>query len=40
MKSKQNWLIHEFINKGLDQFIDEISCEITGEDIMCTGYRK
>lgn len=40
MKSKQNWLMHEFINKGLDQFIDEISCEITGEDIMCTGYRK
>ena len=40
MKSKQNWLIHEFINNALDQFVDEIGCEITGEDIMCTGYRK
>jgi hypothetical protein len=40
MKSKQNWLIHEFINNALDQFVDEIACEITGEDIMCTGYRK
>ena len=40
MKSRQNWLIHEFINNALDQFVDEIGCEITGEDIMCTGYRK
>lgn len=40
METKQNWLINEFISNGLDQYIDEISCEITGEDIMCTGYRK
>lgn len=40
MNSKQNWLLHEFINNALDQFVDEIGCEITGEDIMCTGYRK
>lgn len=40
MKSRQNWLIHEFIDKALNQFVDELSCEITGEDIMCTGYRK
>lgn len=40
MKSKQNWLLHEFINKALDQFVDEIGCEITGNDIMCTGYKK
>lgn len=40
MKSRQNWLLHEFIDKALKQFVDEISCEITGEDIMCTGYRK
>ena len=40
MKSKQNWLINEFVKNGLNQFIDELSCEITGEDIMCTGYRK
>lgn len=40
MRSKQNWLLHEFINNALDQFVDEIGCEITGEEIMCTGYRK
>lgn len=41
MKSKQNWLIREFIDLGLPQFIDEISSEITGANIMmCTGYRK
>lgn len=40
MRSKHNWLLHEFINNALDQFVDEIGCEITGEDIMCTGYRK
>ena len=40
MKSKQNWLLLEFINKALDQFVDEIGCEITGNDIMCTGYKK
>lgn len=40
MKSKQNWLIQEFIDLGLSQFIDEISSEITGANIMCTGYRK
>lgn len=40
MKSKQNWLFHEFINNALNQFVDEVGCEITGEDIMCTGYRK
>lgn len=40
MKSKQNWLLHEFLANALDQFVDEISCEITGHDIMCTGYKK
>lgn len=40
MASKHNWLISEFIDIGLPQFIDEISSEITGSNIMCTGYRK
>lgn len=40
MKTNQNWIIHEFIENALCQFIDEISCEITGEDIMTRGYRK
>lgn len=40
MESKQNWLLHEFIEKALYQFVDEISCEITHQEIMPTGYRK
>ena len=40
MKSRQNWLIREFVENGLPQFIDEISSEITGANIMCTGIRK
>ena len=40
MKSKQNWLIHEFVETSLYHFIDEISCEMTHVDIMTPGYRK
>ena len=40
MDTKQNWLIHEFVETALYQYIDEISCEITGTDIMTPGYRK
>lgn len=40
MESKQNWLLHEFIEKALYQFVDEISCEITHQEIMTTGHRK
>lgn len=40
MRSKQNWLLHEFIENALYQYIDEISCEITHQDIMTRGYRK
>jgi len=40
MSTNQNWLIHEFVDNALNQFIDEISCEITGVDIMASGYRK
>lgn len=40
MATKQNWIIHEFIDNALFQFIDEISCEITDSDIMPSGYRK
>ena len=39
-KTKQYWVINEFVNLALDQFIDEISCEITQVDIMTNGYRK
>lgn len=40
MNSRQNWLIKEFLDLGLQQFIDEISAEIAGTNIMVTGYRK
>ena len=39
MSTKQNWLIHEFVDNALYHYIDEISCEITKTDIMTNGYR-
>lgn len=40
MKTNQNWLLNEFIENALYQFVDEISCEITGREIMIPAYRK
>lgn len=39
MESKQNWLLHEFIDIALYQFIDEISCELTHQQILSTRHR-
>jgi len=39
MRSKESWLLHEFLTLALDQFIDELAAEITGEDLMCTGVK-
>lgn len=39
LSSKENWLLHEFLTLSLDQFIDELAAEITGQDIMCTGIK-
>ena len=39
MQSEENWLIHEFLTLALDQFIDEIAAEITGQEIMSTGVK-
>ena len=36
MHTKENWLIHEFLSLVLDQFMDEIACEITKQEIMPT----
>ena len=38
-ESKHNWLLSEFINTSLIQFIDEISAEITGQEFMLSGIR-
>ena len=40
LQSKENWLLHEFISHALDQFVDEIACEITHQEIMCTGNKR
>lgn len=37
--SKESWLLHEFLTLALDQFIDELAAEITGEELMCTGIK-
>ncbi len=39
LSSKQNWLIREFMDIGLNQFIDEIGSEITGVNVMCKGHK-
>ncbi|MBU3135815.1 YaaC family protein [Clostridium gasigenes] len=39
LEKDQNWVISEFINKSLVQFIDNISSEITGDDFRQTGFR-
>ena len=36
LDGKENWIIHEFLSIVLDQFMDEITCEITKEEIMPT----
>lgn len=39
MHSSENWILNEFLTLALDQFMDEISCEITGTDLMPTRHR-
>lgn len=39
LESRHNWLISEFINSSLYEFIDEISAEITGKEFMLPGRR-
>lgn len=38
--SQHGWLLSEFINKSLYQFIDMISSEISGDDFRATGFRN
>lgn len=40
MDSKEKWILNEFLTSALDQFIDEIACELTGFDIMSTRTRS
>lgn len=36
---QHNWLLSEFINQATDNFIDQISSDITGHELMVSGYR-
>ncbi|MEL4339093.1 YaaC family protein [Shewanella xiamenensis] len=35
-----SWLLSEFIEKSIVQFIDQLSCEITGNEFRMTGFRS
>lgn len=39
LEKEQSWLLREFINKSILQFVDNISSEITGVDFRQTGFR-
>jgi hypothetical protein len=39
LEKDASWLLTEFINKSIYQFIDHISSEITGHDFRVTGFR-
>ncbi|MBN1048292.1 hypothetical protein FDB30_11425 [Clostridium botulinum] len=39
LEKEQSWLIREFINNSLVQFVGIISSEITGDDFRQTGFR-
>ncbi len=39
LERKSSWLLSEFINKSMVQFIDQVSSEITGNDFRVTGFR-
>ena len=39
-KTNENWLISEFLYNSVNQFIDEIACEITGQNIYPPGFRS
>lgn len=37
--TQHNWLLTEFLSLAIPNFVDQIACEITGQDIMTPGYR-
>lgn len=39
LDGNESWLLSEFITKSIEQFIDNISSEITGDDFRVTGFR-
>lgn len=37
---QHNWLLNEFMNLATDNYIDQIACDITGQEFMVPGYRN
>ena len=40
LNGRQNWLLSEFIELSPAQFLDEISCEMTGFEFRIPGVRS
>lgn len=40
LEKDASWLLSEFIEKSIVQFIDQVSCEITGNEFRMTGFRS
>ncbi|TVL47444.1 YaaC family protein [Shewanella algae] len=40
LEKEASWLLSEFIEKSIVQFVDQISCEITGNEFRVTGFRS
>jgi len=38
MNDKENWLLHEYMNSALNQFVDEMASEITGNDVKLSNW--
>jgi hypothetical protein len=38
LESRHNWLLSEFIARGLEQYLDELAAEMTGHDFMPPSY--
>lgn len=39
LNGQKNWLLSEFLNTSRNQFIDEVACEMTGQQIMMPNVR-
>ena len=40
LEKDASWLLSEFIDKSIVQFVDQVSCEITGNEFRMTGFRS
>jgi hypothetical protein len=40
LESRYNWLLSQFIARGLEQYLDELAAEMTGHDFMAPSYSS